>query len=154
MHIFGLRAVTVIPSRQLSSLLLGWLHLAGNLQRGSQAGGGHALHTGAQAGFGGQAGAHAGGGQTGLQAGAQAGLQAGGGQTGLQAGGWQTGLQGCGGHAGLAIGAHGCSHTGAASVSQHVLEQPTQNSAVVHKKSNEANIPSCFLINDSLRFVY
>ncbi len=95
MHIFGLRAVTVIPSRQTSSLLLGCLHLIGRLHNSSCSGGGH---TGSHGG--GHTGLQAGGGQAGLSGGGQTGLQAGGGHTGLQAC-----LSGCG-QAGLDAASH------------------------------------------------
>lgn len=112
---------------QQSSLLDGCLQRTGNLQSGSQGGGQTGLQTGLQTGFGAQAGAHAGA-QTGAQAGAQTGAQHG------------SGAQ------------HGadCSQTGA--VSQHLLSaQPAHMSAVAHKKTNEAIIPSCFFISDSFR---
>lgn len=146
MHIFGLRPVTINPSLQQSSLLEGCLHLTGNLQSGSHGGGQAGWQAGlgqagAQADFGGQAGA-----QAGLHAGAQAGAHLGW-HTGSHAG-WHTGAQGA--HSGSLTGA-GCSQTGAVS-QQLLLAQPTQINVVAHKKSNEAIIPSCFFIYDSFRF--
>jgi hypothetical protein len=69
MHIRGLRAVTVIPSRQRNSLLEGWQHFTIGLQTGSQVG----AHAGAQAGaqgashLGAQGASHLAGGHTGAQ---------------------------------------------------------------------------------------
>ena len=62
---------------------------------------------------------------------------------GLQGAGGHTGLQG-GGHSGLQgsqIGSQGWQQ------SSHERLQPVQSSAETPKKSNEANIPSCFLIH-------
>lgn len=144
-----MRAVTIKPSLQQSSLLDGCLQWTGNLHSVSHAGGGQ---TGLQAGFGAHAVGHAG---FGVHAGAHTGFGA---HTGAHTGfgahtGAQTGAHGSGAqtgaHAGWQIGA-GCSHTGASS--QHLLSaQPTHMSAVVHKKSNEVINPSCFFINDSFR---
>ncbi len=140
---------------QQSSLLEGCLHLTGNLQSGSHGGGQAGLHIG----FGAQGLPHEGPQEGCPQAGPQEGPHEGCPQEGRQVGcpqagshmGWHSGAHGC---SGAQVGSQtwaGCSQTGAVS-SQHVLlAQPTQISAVVHKKSNEAIIPSCFFINDSFR---
>jgi hypothetical protein len=151
MHIFGLRAVTIKPSLQQSSLLEGCLHGVGILHSGSQGAGATGL--GAQAGgghtgFGAQTGAGA---QTGFGAQIGFGAQTGfGGHTGSQVGaGAQTGF---GGQIGAVSHIGFGSHTGAAS-SQHLSAQPTQMRAVAHKKSNEVIHPSCFFIDDSFRLL-
>jgi hypothetical protein len=149
MHIFGFLAKIVIPSRQTSSLLLGWWHFTRGLQPSS-----HAGFAGAHTGL--HAGAH-----TGLHTGAHTGLHTGA-HTGLHTGS-HTGLHtGCGLHTGAHTGWHGSgqicldvswqtcwrggSQTGCVS-QQVLLEQLTHKSAEAHKKSNEVNNPSCFLIN-------
>ena len=126
MHIFGFLARTVTPLHEHSPDgpylhgLRGAAHFGGH---GSSQGGGHA---GLQ-----------GGGQTGLHGASQ-----GGGHAGLQ--GWHTGLHG-GGHTGW----HGSQmgSQGWLQSSPQRLLQPVQSSADTPKKTNEANIPSCFLIN-------
>lgn len=144
MHILGFVARTDTPLQEHSpdgpylQGLRGAAHFEGH---GSSHGGGHAgLH-----GAGGHAGLHGAGGHTGLHgAGGHTGLHGsahGGGHTGLHGSG-HTGLHG-GGH----VGWHG-SQTGShgAQQSSPVRLQPVQSSAETPKKSNEAKIPSCFLI--------
>lgn len=99
-----------------------------------------------QNGSGGQAGAH-GGAQTGAHGGAHTGAHCGahgGGHAGAHAGGGQTGAHGGAHTVSWQTGGQGCSHTDALLPLED--EQPVHRSAVVHKRSNEVKIPSCFLI--------
>lgn len=72
----GFLAETVIPSKQLSSLLEGFAHFTGILQRGSTKHGGVGAHGGGHTGWHvGWHGEHAGGQHTGLHTGGHAGGQ-------------------------------------------------------------------------------
>lgn len=139
MHIGGFFALTVTPfdahcpDGPYLHGFKGAAHFGG---QASSHGGGHGFAHG-----GGHTGSH-GGGQALTGAGHGGGHGAGGGQITL-GGSAQIGLQ-TGGHGGL-IGSQIGSH-GELQLSPYPLVQPVHNTVDILKTSNEAKIPSCFLI--------